>query len=202
MLDRIYELMAAKCISEAELTRELKLGRGIFTQWKNGKAKPSRATIMKIAEYFGVSAEWIMTGEERGDELLQMFINAMAIINKLINSISADKANTLMVNFRDCQSYIENLLVKAAVLGITEDYLQRYTLDDVDDFISKVEDAELGLEESRKRSSYKSKYEQDLLMIFRKLPLEKQAEALEILRVLTPKDEPKTPAESDIQAIS
>ena len=40
-----------------------------LSNWKNGKSKPSTQTLQKIADYFGVSVDYLMTGEEKdGDK--------------------------------------------------------------------------------------------------------------------------------------
>ena len=63
MLERIHELMNDRGITEAELTREAKLGNGIFTQWKNGKAKPSTDVILKLSNYFNVTTDYLIKGD-------------------------------------------------------------------------------------------------------------------------------------------
>ena len=36
-----------------------------LSDWKNGKSTPKQDKLMKIADYFGVSLDYLMTGEER-----------------------------------------------------------------------------------------------------------------------------------------
>ena len=35
-----------------------------MTEWKNGKAKPSANALQKIATYFNVSVDYLLTGKE------------------------------------------------------------------------------------------------------------------------------------------
>ncbi len=53
---------------------ELKISRGSVTSWKNG-AKPLDVTLKKIADYFGVSVEYLKGEEEsRGEEPKQHLV--------------------------------------------------------------------------------------------------------------------------------
>lgn len=36
-----------------------------LSDWKNGKSTPKQDKLMKIADYFGVTVEYLMTGEEK-----------------------------------------------------------------------------------------------------------------------------------------
>ena len=63
-VDRIFELMNHSCINAAQLTREASLTNGLVTQWKQGKQKPSIDAMVKIADYFKVSVDYLLTGQE------------------------------------------------------------------------------------------------------------------------------------------
>lgn len=65
IFDRINKLITDKGITGAELSRDLGLSNSIYSQWKSGATKPSPKTIKKIADYFGVSAEYIRFGTKQ-----------------------------------------------------------------------------------------------------------------------------------------
>ena len=48
--------------SPTQATKELGIAAGSVTKWKNGSA-PRAATLRKIADYFGVSVEYLLNGE-------------------------------------------------------------------------------------------------------------------------------------------
>jgi transcriptional regulator with XRE-family HTH domain len=39
-----------------------------FSDWKKGKSSPKAEKLQKIADYFGVSVDYLMTGKEELDE--------------------------------------------------------------------------------------------------------------------------------------
>jgi len=63
MVERILSLIKERGLNENTVTRDLDLGKGIFTQWKSGRARPNTDTILKLATYFDVSTDWLLTGK-------------------------------------------------------------------------------------------------------------------------------------------
>lgn len=61
--DRIQLLLEAKGISQSELEKTLGFGKGTMTKWK-GTTAPSADKLLKIAEYFDVTLDYLMTGNE------------------------------------------------------------------------------------------------------------------------------------------
>ena len=60
--ERIVNLCKKKGISQSKLEKDLGIAKGSVTKWKT--QEPRHSTIEKVADYFGVSVEYIMTGEE------------------------------------------------------------------------------------------------------------------------------------------
>lgn len=63
--ENLNALCAEKGISVARLCAELRLSNSISTKWKRG-ALPSNATLKKIADYFGVTAEYLLGRSDGG----------------------------------------------------------------------------------------------------------------------------------------
>lgn len=62
LFERIEELRNSKGISQGKLEKELGFSNGSISKWKNSTPNPER--LKKLADYFGVSVEYLMTGEE------------------------------------------------------------------------------------------------------------------------------------------
>ena len=63
------------------VAKQLGLSSGAVTSWKNGKV-PHHSTLLKIADYFNVSVDYLLTGQketptaegdERKTELMKLF---------------------------------------------------------------------------------------------------------------------------------
>lgn len=63
-------------INAATLTREISLTNGVISQWKRGKQKPSTDAIIKIANYFHVTTDYILLGVEGIDSSLDSTTSA------------------------------------------------------------------------------------------------------------------------------
>jgi len=55
--------MNDKGITAAQLLREAGLHPSLITQWKQGLQKPSTDAIIKLAQYFGVSTDYLLIGK-------------------------------------------------------------------------------------------------------------------------------------------
>lgn len=59
-VERILDLIQSNNITAAKLTQEANLTNGLITQWKKGLQKPSTDALVKIADYFEVSLDYLL----------------------------------------------------------------------------------------------------------------------------------------------
>ena len=59
------ELMKAKGVRMSDVSRETGISYSTFTDWKTGRYTPKADKMQKIADYFGVTVEYLMTGEAK-----------------------------------------------------------------------------------------------------------------------------------------
>lgn len=64
-VQKIIELLEEKGVSAAKMSRDLGFSNAIFYQWKKGLQKPSAEKIAKMADYFGVSTDYLLGNEEK-----------------------------------------------------------------------------------------------------------------------------------------
>ena len=67
MYEIYCKLRDAKGMKDADVARETGITKSTFSDWKNGRSNPKDAKLQKIADLFGVSVEYIRTGEEKED---------------------------------------------------------------------------------------------------------------------------------------
>ena len=58
-LERILSLINQNNLNAAQFLREAKLNSSSINDWKKGKANPSYGALVKIANYFNVSVEYL-----------------------------------------------------------------------------------------------------------------------------------------------
>jgi len=49
---------------DADVVRATGITKSTFSDWKNGRSEPKKAKLQKIADYFGVTVDYLMTGKE------------------------------------------------------------------------------------------------------------------------------------------
>ena len=65
----MYEIFASllkkKGLKAADVTRATGISSTVFSEWKKGKSKPNTEKMIKLANFLGVSVEYLTTGEEK-----------------------------------------------------------------------------------------------------------------------------------------
>lgn len=66
--DQLESLCKENDITVSRLTKQLGMSTGIITKWKDG-AMPNGETILKFAEYFNTTTDYLLTGKLRSPDL-------------------------------------------------------------------------------------------------------------------------------------
>lgn len=64
MWEIFEKLLNEKGITCYKVSKDTGIGRSTFTDWKNGRSVPGVDKLIKIADYLGVSVEFLKTGKE------------------------------------------------------------------------------------------------------------------------------------------
>lgn len=101
IVERIYDLIKSNNTNANRVTKGCGLNSNIFTFWKNGRQKPSLDALIKIANYFDVSLDYL-TGRTANKNNDTSYNSANST---LLDSISKlDKLQQIQV-----QAYIDGL---------------------------------------------------------------------------------------------
>lgn len=60
LFQRIKELRILKEISQRELSQIIGVTQQAIAKWETGKAEPDSATIIRLADFFGVSIDYLL----------------------------------------------------------------------------------------------------------------------------------------------
>lgn len=92
MYEIFEKLLKERDLKAADVSRGTGLSSTFFTEWKKGKSKnPSPANLQKIADFFGVSLDYLMTGKEPALDYLYNEENADLLI-EITMKLKSDKA--------------------------------------------------------------------------------------------------------------
>lgn len=76
------KLCSDRGISPTQATRDLAIATGSVTKWKNGAA-PRAATIRKIADYFGVSVEYLLGNEQLPEGVRKVEMRRVPLLGRI-----------------------------------------------------------------------------------------------------------------------
>ena len=63
---KIKELRSEKSITQQEIASAIKISRSVISEYESGKSEPTANVIIKLADFFGVSADYLLG---RSDDL-------------------------------------------------------------------------------------------------------------------------------------
>lgn len=68
MYEIFAKLLNERHLRAADVCKGTGLPSSLFSEWKRGKSTPKADKLKKIADYFNVSVEYLMTGKEESEE--------------------------------------------------------------------------------------------------------------------------------------
>lgn len=81
--ERLTKLMKDRNISQAKLEKEIGISNGSVSKWRN--SIPTPKTLKKLADFFGVDSDYLLTGEEKAhtDSIAAEYIDVMDMYARL-----------------------------------------------------------------------------------------------------------------------
>lgn len=69
MYEIFMKLLEKHGVTAYRISKATGIASSTFTDWKNGRSTPKQDKLQKIADYFGVSIEYLMTGKEESESV-------------------------------------------------------------------------------------------------------------------------------------
>lgn len=70
MYANFEKILKKKNLSSYKVAKEAGVTQTSLSNWKNGKSTPSTTTLQKIADYLGVTVDYLMNGKETDSKAL------------------------------------------------------------------------------------------------------------------------------------
>ena len=64
MYEIFEQLLQKYGITSYKLSKEIGVSQAVLSSWKTGRSVPKQPSMQKIADFFGVSLDYLMTGKE------------------------------------------------------------------------------------------------------------------------------------------
>ena len=59
-MQRIFDLLQEQNVTQYTLSKAIGVSQGNISDWKSGRAAPKADALLKIADYFGVSVDYLL----------------------------------------------------------------------------------------------------------------------------------------------
>lgn len=80
-VDKIFKLLKEKGISEKKFSDDLSLGKDKLSQWKMGKTNSYKDYIVEIADYFGVTIDYLLRDNEENKNTANLSEDEQEVID-------------------------------------------------------------------------------------------------------------------------
>lgn len=87
---------AAGC-KDADVSKATGISKSTFSDWKSGRSKPKQEKLQKIADYFGVSVDYLMTGKNSSNiKVIDENNNIVVLDDEALELIDSLRSNPEM----------------------------------------------------------------------------------------------------------
>lgn len=98
IIDNIQALLKQKNITKTQMLKDLGLAKNITSDWKSGRLKPTVEALRKLSEYFNVTVDYLLTGEEAIEKPLK---SEQGLWIPVLGEIAAGTPITAITNIID-----------------------------------------------------------------------------------------------------
>lgn len=91
-MEKLRELRKEKGISLKDLGAEMGVAESTMSLYENGKRQPDYETLLKLAEYFGVTVDYLLRGENESERLPEELV----ILNRNAKKMSPENRKKLL----------------------------------------------------------------------------------------------------------
>ena len=68
MYEIFEKLLRERGVTAYKVAKDTGIGTATLSNWKNGKYTPKQDKMQKLADYFGVTIDYLMTGKDSASE--------------------------------------------------------------------------------------------------------------------------------------
>lgn len=106
MYERIWLLMMKNSMNKAEFAKKLGISSGNLSDWSTGRSNPSVGKILRIADYFNVSVDWILDRDSRYPVSNPDYYDLVSAYSKLDKQGQAVVLGTVYQQLQRCEGTV------------------------------------------------------------------------------------------------
>ena len=125
MYEIFLKLLEEHHVTAYKVGKETGIGASTFSDWKSGRSQPKKEKLQKIADYFGVSIDYLMAGKEDAKEKEVILTSKderdiARDLDRIMNEIQKGEDSPLYYNGVEIDNAALNLLQNAIEFALRE----------------------------------------------------------------------------------
>ena len=97
MYEIFDRLLKEKGLRASDVSKATGIHGSTFSDWKSGRSKPKQEKLQKIADYFGVSVDYLMTGKNSSNiKVIDENNNVVVLDDEALELIDSLRSNPEM----------------------------------------------------------------------------------------------------------
>ena len=125
MYEIFLKLLEEHHVTDYKVGKETGIGASTFSDWKSGRSQPKKEKLQKIADYFGVSIDYLMAGKEDAKEKEVILTSKderdiARDLDRIMNEIQKGEDSPLYYNGVEIDNASLNLLQNAIEFALRE----------------------------------------------------------------------------------
>ena len=107
MYEIYKEIRDKKGLTDYRISKETGISQSTFTDWKNGRSKPKRDKMQKIADALGVTIDFLTTGAEKSENALTGEEHKILALYRKLNAAGKSEALKRISELSELGRYTE-----------------------------------------------------------------------------------------------
>ena len=106
-------------LKDADVVRQTGITKSTFSDWKSGRSKPKNDKLQKIADFFGVTVDYLTTGKEEAKTTFQLTLQDQKEISVILaNTEQLLRQDGLMFNGNPASQEEIDSIISAMKVGM------------------------------------------------------------------------------------
>ncbi|HCY49009.1 MAG TPA: transcriptional regulator [Clostridiales bacterium] len=94
-MKRLYELRTEKGLSQRGMAANFNVSQGTYNNWENGRTQPSVEQLVAMANFFGVSVDYLVSNDEVRNDIKDSLTEEQRKLFRAVSQLDVRSASLL-----------------------------------------------------------------------------------------------------------
>lgn len=118
MYEIFAKLLEERGVTAYKVSKATGIAGSTFSDWKNGRSTPKQDKLQKIADYFGVSVDFLITGKEETAVAQETHVDLKAEFNRIKKLLESGENAPLYFDGQPADQESINLLLDQIKISV------------------------------------------------------------------------------------